>query len=219
MRITLLTYCILIGALFSCSTKTQKEEMGIFNRFKKEKPVASNEMMDEEQFWSIIKTAKQESKDLDEYATNITNTLSRLSSNDIIGFYLREQKLRFDSYNSDLWCAAYIMNGGCSDDCFEYFRCWLIAQGKDVFYKAIETPDSLAEYYSEEIEYYEFEDMMYVASEAFEKKTGKDIEDFVDYDVFKTNEANYPEFKFNWEEDNEESMKAICPNLMKIAWN
>lgn len=193
--------------------------MGIFDRFKKEKPVASNEMMDEELFWSIIKTAKQGSKDLDEYVPNITNALSKLSSTDIIGFYLREQKLRFDSYKSDLWCAAYIMNGGCSDDCFEYFRCWLIAQGKDVFYKAIETPDSLADYYSEEIEYYEFEDMMYVASEAFEKKTGKDIEDYVDYDVFKTNEAHYPDFEFTWEEDNEESMKAICPNLMKIAWN
>lgn len=60
---------------------------------------------------------------------------------------------------------------------------------------------------------------MYAATEAFEIKTGKDIEDFVDYNVFKTNEAHYPDFEFNWEEDNEESMRAICPNLMKIAWN
>lgn len=193
--------------------------MGIFDRFKKEKPVASNEMIDEEQFWSIINSAKLVSKDLDEFVPNITNALSKLTSADIIGFYLREQKLRYDSYNSDLWCAAYIMNGGCSDDCFEYFRCWLIAQGKDTFYKTIKNPDSLADYYSKEIEFYEFEDMMYVASEAFEKKTGKDIEDFVDYGKFKTNEAHYPDFDFTWEEDNEESMKSICPNLMKIAWN
>lgn len=193
--------------------------MGIFDRFKKEKPVASNDMMEEEQFWSIISATKQASKDLEEFQSNCIKTLSKLSSTEIIGFYLREQKLRFDSYNSDMWCAAYIMNGGCSDDCFEYFRCWVIAQGKDVFYKALNTPDSLAAYYSKDIEYYEFEELMYVATDAFEKKTGKNIEDFVDYEKFKTNEAHHPEFEFTWEEDNEESMKSICPNLMAIAWD
>ena len=60
---------------------------------------------------------------------------------------------------------------------------------------------------------------MYIASDAFEQKTKKDIEDYVDYDKFKTNEANYPDFEFTWEEGNEESMKKICPKLMEVAWN
>jgi hypothetical protein len=29
-----------------------------------------------------------------------------------------------------MWVAAYLMNGGCSDDGFDYFRGWLIAQGR-----------------------------------------------------------------------------------------
>jgi hypothetical protein len=36
------------------------------------------------------------------------------------------------------------MNGGCSDDGFEYFRAWLLAQGRDTFEKALEDPDTLA---------------------------------------------------------------------------
>jgi hypothetical protein len=45
----------------------------------------------------------------------------------------------------DLWAAAYIMNGGCSDDGFLYFRCWLIAQGKEVFEKVRDNAELLGE--------------------------------------------------------------------------
>ena len=37
-----------------------------------------------------------------------------------------------DSYRWDLWGAAYLANGGCSDDGFDYFRGWLIGQGRKV---------------------------------------------------------------------------------------
>jgi hypothetical protein len=30
----------------------------------------------------------------------------------------------------DQWGAAYLANGGCSDDGFDYFRGWLIGQGR-----------------------------------------------------------------------------------------
>lgn len=191
--------------------------MGIFSRFKKKQPEICGEMMNEEQFWSIIETSKQSSKHLEELASNISKALSKMSSKEMIGFHLREQKLRFDSYTSDLWCAGYIMNGGCSDDSFEYFRCWLIAQGKELFYAALENPDVLAEGYSNTVDHYEFEDFMYVASEPFEEKTGKDIEDFLDYDIFTFHEGEYPDFDFTWEEDDEDSMRAICPKLMEAS--
>jgi len=45
----------------------------------------------------------------------------------------------------DLWAAAYLINGGCSDDGFLYFRAWLVAQGQDIFEKAIANADSLAD--------------------------------------------------------------------------
>ncbi len=45
----------------------------------------------------------------------------------------------------ELWAAADVIGGGCSDDGFDYFREWLILQGKDVVMGAVMNPDSLAD--------------------------------------------------------------------------
>ncbi|MFC9245678.1 DUF4240 domain-containing protein [Streptomyces sp. NPDC057136] len=50
-----------------------------------------------------------------------------------------------DSCTNPLWAAAYVINGGCSDDGFDYFRGWLIAQGREVFERTAADPDALAE--------------------------------------------------------------------------
>jgi hypothetical protein len=50
-----------------------------------------------------------------------------------------------DSYRVDLWGAAYLINGGCSDDGYEYFRGWLIAQGRATFERIVADPDALAD--------------------------------------------------------------------------
>ena len=49
------------------------------------------------------------------------------------------------SYNEELWGAAVLINAGCSEDSFIDFRGWLMLQGKEVFYRALEDPDSLSE--------------------------------------------------------------------------
>lgn len=41
--------------------------------------------------------------------------------------------------------AAYLVNGGCSDDGFDYFRGWLIARGREVFEDVLADPDAIAE--------------------------------------------------------------------------
>jgi hypothetical protein len=53
--------------------------------------------------------------------------------------------LMADSYRGDLWAATYMINGGASDDGFDYFRGWLIAQGRQVFERVVADPDSQAE--------------------------------------------------------------------------
>lgn len=212
--ITIIVFLTLSG----CNSEPKENDMGLFDRFKKQVPTVTSELMKDDQFWSIIEQSLNSTNDLEEHATKLTELLSKLKSNDIIGFHLLEQKLRFDTYTPEMWCAGYIMNGGCSDDGFEYFRCWVIAHGKEVYYSSLKNPDWLASIYSKEIDYYDFEDLMYVASNAFEKKTGKDIEDFVDDENFKTDEGHHPDIQFNWQEEDEESMKAICPKLMEVAW-
>ena len=99
-----------------------------------------------------------------------------------------------------MWCAGYIMNGGCSDDGFEYFRCWVISRGKEVYYNAKANPDSLISQLNEE-DSYEFESFWYVANEAFERITGNDIYDYIDDEAFKFNEGQYPTIEFTWQEE------------------
>lgn len=197
--------------------------MGIFDKLFGSSKVStidkSSEMLNEEVFWNLIEESIKKSDDQESQESYIIKKLQKLTPKEIIGFRLRTDKLLFDTYNSEMWCAGYLMNQGCSDDCFEYFRNWIISRGKDVYYAAKENPDSLItekEFGGDDM--FEFETFWYVALEAFQNKTGKDLYEFIDYDNFKTSEGNYPQFDFNWEDNNPESMKKICPKLFDEFW-
>ena len=183
------------------------------------KPTA--EMMDEEQFWAIVQTAVDEAGDDEaEYLDVVKRELSKLSLKEMIGFRLRTDKLLCDSYTSEMWCAGYLMNGGCSDDGFEYFRLWVISRGRKAYEAAMANPDNLIDYIGDddEMDFFEFELFWYVALEAFEEAVDADLYDYIDYDNFKTREGNYPNFEFNWEEDDPESMQNLCPRLFEKFW-
>ena len=180
------------------------------------KPTA--EMMDEEQFWAIVQTAVDEAgNDEDEYLEVVKRELSKLSLKEMIGFRLRTDKLLYDSYTSEMWCAGYLMNGGCSDDGFEYFRLWVISRGRKVYEAAMANPDNLIDYIDDddEMDFFEFELFWYVALEAFEEAVDAELYDYIDDENFKTCEGNYPNFEFNWEEDEPESMQKLCPRLFE----
>ena len=87
---------------------------------------------------------------------------------------------------------------------------------------ACANPDSLiSEVIDKDFDKYEFELFWYVALEAFENKTGKEIYDYIDYESFTTRESSYPPIEINWNEDESETMKAICPQLfekMCVHW-
>jgi hypothetical protein len=178
----------------------------------------TSEMLDENLYWQIVQESLNNSGTQDGQQEYLVRRIQKLNPKDIVGFRLRTDKLLYDTYNSEMWCAAYIMNGGCSDDSFEYFRNWVVSKGKDVYYMAKQNPDTLIEQVDKDAEYYDFEDFWYVALVAFKNKTGKDLYDFIDDDNFKFKEGHYPNFDFTWEEENPESLKAICPNLFDRTW-
>jgi hypothetical protein len=106
--------------------------------------------------------------------------------------------------------------GGCSDDSFDYFRAWLIAQGKDVFESAIRDPETLIPTLEklEEGEYPEREDLLFVACIAYVKKTGLDEEHY--YDLFEQvtkGQYDCPSIEFDWDENDEERLKRKFPKL------
>lgn len=195
--------------------------MGILDNLfgKKEMQMTKTaEMLDENVYWNIIHKSLTNTSDQDDQEQFLIKEIEKLSPKEMIGFRLRTDKLLYDTYNSEMWCAGYIMNGGCSDDGFEYFRNWIISRGKATYYKAKENPDNLISEVIEGQEFYEFESFWYVALRAFEHRTGKDLYEYIDDDNFKTKEGDYPQFAFTWKESDPESMKVICPKLYDKCW-
>ena len=230
MRIIL----IITTLTFLSCTNSKTNNMGLFDKLfgKKENSKQTDsktkidtsqiqktaELLDAELYWDIIDKSLKNTNNQDDQEQFLIKEIGKLTPKEMIGFRLYTDKLLYDTYNSEMWCAGYIMNEGCSDDSFEYFRNWVISRGKDTYLEAKENPDYLINEVVDGEEYYDFESFWYVALEAFQKKTGKDLYDYIDYDNFKMGEGNYPQFEFTWEEENPESMKKICPKLFE-KWN
>lgn len=100
--------------------------------------------MNDEIFWAFIDSVKGSDDEL-AHTQRLAVKLEALSNDQLVQFKECYQA-NFDLANTgDLWAAGMLLNGGHgSDDGFEYFRNWLIAQGSSVFRLAISAPDTLA---------------------------------------------------------------------------
>lgn len=130
--------------------------------------------MDHNQFWNIIESAKRRHPDdAEAQADAVCDSLKELPADEIIAFDKIYDELRFRAYNWDLWGAAYVMNGGCGDDGFEYFRAWLISRGREVYERALDDPDSLADEFDGSRSLHELEPLFYAPLHAYEARTGE----------------------------------------------
>jgi hypothetical protein len=173
----------------------------------------TGEMLNEEQYWSLIDNSLKLTQDQDQQGQFLISEIKKLSPHEMIGFTLRTHHLLNEMYTSEMWCAGYIMNSFCSDDGFEYFRCWIISRGKEVYYNAKADPDYLVNEVVEGCEIYEFELFGDAANEVFEETTGKELLDHIDYKHPRIAETFFEPIAFNWQPGNPESMKKICPKL------
>ncbi len=128
-------------------------------------------------FWQVIADARHRtgnSVDGDRVAEQVTALLARRDPKEIVEFGVYLDGLEVSAYRWDLWGAAYLINGGCSDDCFDYFQGWLVAQGRSTWDAALADPDSLATIMSRKVERsgVESEDMLGAAAAAYAQATG-----------------------------------------------
>ncbi|GAA3655576.1 hypothetical protein GCM10022224_018410 [Nonomuraea antimicrobica] len=104
--------------------------------------------MDIAQFWMLIERARDQVPDADDdqaVASTATALLSARPAAEIVAAQQAFWDVMAASYRAPLWGAAYLINGGCSDDGFDYFRGWLVTQGREVFERVVADPDTLAE--------------------------------------------------------------------------
>ncbi|MFC9582914.1 DUF4240 domain-containing protein [Streptomyces yangpuensis] len=145
--------------------------------------------MDKQTFWQLIETARADTAadpaaegeaDRDAVARRAAELLASRTEAEVLAAQQVLWDLLAESYRSPLWAAAYMINGGCSDDGFDYFRGWLLTQGRAVFDAALADPDSLAEHpavrgAAAEGLVLENEEALSIAWTAYESATGREL--------------------------------------------
>jgi hypothetical protein len=127
-------------------------------------------------FWDIIEEARHSVGRTSEMPGWLEDRLSQLPEAEIVDFGSHFGECRDRAYDARLWLAAVVLLRGCGDDSFDYFRGWLIAQGRKVFEAALVDPDSLAELGSFDGDP-RLEEMLGVDVEAYRKRLGQDPHD------------------------------------------
>lgn len=123
-------------------------------------------------FWQVIDRSRTPDGNENRFRRNLRKETKSWTLAQILGFKLRLEQALEESYTWGIWGVAYLINGGCSDDGFHYFRLWLIAQGREVFSAAMERPESIANVASQNQDN-EFEMLGYIPAELYARRSRK----------------------------------------------
>lgn len=180
--------------------------------------------MDQDRYWSLVDDARSASGgDCTRQVDLLVEALRDYSPEEILDVGNILEELLEAAYRFDLWGAAYLINGGCSDDGFVYFLGWLIAQGRVVYMAALEDPDWLASHppvASRGARYDPLwcERMLSVADRAYEEVTGHEPPAEPDTEVAAIDGSTGPTGE-DWDFDDPEEMRRRYPRLwIRFGW-
>jgi hypothetical protein len=95
-------------------------------------------------FWQLIaETREAADNDTGRQSELLEARLTKLSPREIVRFAQIRHRLDQRAYTWELWGAAYVIEDGCSDDCFRDFRAYLISLGRGPYERALQNPDPL----------------------------------------------------------------------------
>jgi hypothetical protein len=181
--------------------------------------MTSFDAMDANRFWKLIEDARSQVPDPADgevVAAQAAALLSACPREQIVAAQQVLWDLMADSYQNLLWAAAYLINGGSSDDGFEYFRGWLIVQGREVFERSVADPDTLADLpviqaAAASRARIECELVLYIALKAHRAATGEELPE----GAFT---IGYPELDAGWDFDDRAEMQRRLPRLTALCW-
>lgn len=159
-------------------------------------------------FWEIIDASRQpKPTDLSAHCDALKQQLTNLSREELIAFDETYGIVREELNDFHLWAAAKILNDGCSEDGFDYFKDWIITQGRAVYEAALENPESLADVLSPGYDCCDAETFAYVAGEIYEER----------YKDYINNETTVYILPFVNEQLSREAAQAKFPKLVAMA--
>ncbi|MBM2621699.1 DUF4240 domain-containing protein [Actinoplanes sp. LDG1-06] len=166
-------------------------------------------------FWAVISraTAERPASPAD-VAKRAAADLATRDPEEIVAWGRHLDKVMVASGTQDLWAAAYLINGGCSEDGFDSFRGWLIAHGRDAVARSVKSPDSLADVAvimaaADTGAVFEAEEVLSIAAEAYAQATGSEF-------PAGDRPVTRPEAADLWDFDNEEEMQRRLPKLSAL---
>ena len=129
--------------------------------------------MNIEQFWAIVEQVHETSPDdMELKCTLLAKELRQLQLDELKSFDDHLGNCFFRSYTWDIWGAAFVICGGCSDDRFMDFRFTLISLGRQPFETALVDADGLARF-NINPDWAQYEGYQYVSSKVYKELGGK----------------------------------------------
>ncbi|MGW1591376.1 DUF4240 domain-containing protein [Streptomyces sp. NPDC002386] len=180
--------------------------------------------MDSHTFWHLIDTARAADTPLHEALIRL---LAARGTDEVFAFHVHfgARDTAIDRW--DIWAAAYLIGGGCSDDRFMDFKAGLIALGRPWYERAADSPDTLAEHPAirhalatgnEDVVFYE--EMGYVAVAAYARITGDEDGFYPAFDHYRAQrgESDGPTHDMgeNLDFDNTREMHQRLPRLAAL---
>ena len=99
----------------------------------------------DDRWWNLIAAACVSGAGEKQWRAGLFRELCKLSAEDVLAFDRWFDERVLEAYTFDLTAAKYYATGFGGSDGMYYFRCWLIAQGRTVYYNALQNADSLAD--------------------------------------------------------------------------
>ena len=168
-------------------------------------PPASGQI-DDAAFWGLIESTRQAAgNDTGRQSELLEERLSRLPPSSIVDFQRIRHRLDVGAYTWEVWGAAYVVEDGCSEDCFRDFRAYLISLGRGAYEAAVRNPDSLAPIVRD-AEQGDWENADSVAGDAYESAAGEEIP------VEDSDLSGEPRGA-SWDDENEDGLVQRYPQL------
>ena len=163
-------------------------------------------------FWAVIDraTAERPASPAD-VAKRAAAELAGWEPAEIVAWDRHLGKVMAASGKEDLWAAAYLIHGGCSEEGFDNFRGWLIAHGRDAVAQAVREPDSLAgmavvKAAAVNGAVFEAEEVLSIGADAYAQATGDELPSA-------ESPPTRPDPAELWDFDDEEEMQRRLPRL------
>ncbi|MFE7135100.1 DUF4240 domain-containing protein [Streptomyces sp. NPDC057638] len=177
--------------------------------------------MGTDEFWNIIATARANTTGRRPFDVALADVLAERPPAEILAYAEAFATARSDLERWDVWAAAYLIGGGCSDDSFMDFRAGVISLGREWYERVLAHPDSLAghpQLIAGE-EYFFHEAVNYAAAGAFRRVTDGSEDFYAAWDRYRAAAGlgrRTIDMGEDFDFDDDEEMRRRLPRLFAL---